>query len=277
MRGLGQAGIDHGLGCTGPSLILVRAGRMGWERLREGALTGGGVGEGANGLHTACSPSARCPPRTRHRHPRVQTNYLVPKCRELLSTGGASGLGHSNPRQKIQYHLKLKQVGRSGADGKRSGCKRGSRTARPAPLGHTPRAGVHKPHRRARTRSMLAATCTRARSTWDEQTRGVARNRSWRSCAMSAPCCCARSSSLSNASGGARGGGKGGAAHVRGLCVLYVRRHVPRVRCGAWGVVGSCRCAIAYEHMRGLQEARSWCCLLRRRSPRALPHIASNP
>lgn len=28
--------------------------------------------------------------------------------RELLDTG-SSGLGHSNPRQKIQYHLKLKQ------------------------------------------------------------------------------------------------------------------------------------------------------------------------
>ena len=29
--------------------------------------------------------------------------------RELLATGSASGLGHANPRQKIQYHLKLKQ------------------------------------------------------------------------------------------------------------------------------------------------------------------------
>jgi len=28
--------------------------------------------------------------------------------RELLGTS-SSGLGHSNPRQKIQYHLKLKQ------------------------------------------------------------------------------------------------------------------------------------------------------------------------
>lgn len=28
--------------------------------------------------------------------------------RELLGTT-SSGLGHSNPRQKIQYHLKLKQ------------------------------------------------------------------------------------------------------------------------------------------------------------------------
>eukprot|EP00882_Tetradesmus_deserticola_P023812 GHRQ01025943.1.p2 GENE.GHRQ01025943.1~~GHRQ01025943.1.p2 ORF type:complete len:114 (-),score=38.68 GHRQ01025943.1:368-709(-) len=39
----------------------------------------------------------------------------VPSClplacchREMLGTG-SNGLGHSNPRQKIQYHLKLKQ------------------------------------------------------------------------------------------------------------------------------------------------------------------------
>lgn len=29
-------------------------------------------------------------------------------CRELVGTG-TNGLGHSNSRQKIQYHLKLKQ------------------------------------------------------------------------------------------------------------------------------------------------------------------------
>jgi hypothetical protein len=43
----------------------------------------------------------------------------TPPPRELLATSGASGLGHSNPRQKIQYHLKLKQV-REGAGGRKA-------------------------------------------------------------------------------------------------------------------------------------------------------------
>ena len=35
-------------------------------------------------------------------------NHVFVLCRDLLGSN-SSGLGHNNPRQKIQYHLKLKQ------------------------------------------------------------------------------------------------------------------------------------------------------------------------